>query len=315
MRSRLKRGWDSILRVKYQFQGWSARQQEKIKYINKKIYTGEQGNQSVGQLIKDGTPACIAKIGTTELKCLTIHQTKGGPQKWDIMKMRNGRYFGGIFPDTPEIFEQFSQHYIEALSEVSLLAIWYNKGEKQIIDRYAPQCKVVGDLTFLEPFYYADPWSQYLKGKKVLVIHPFEHSIKHQYAQREKIWANEKTLPEFELVHFKIPQNAGVQKPLFPDWVQTLDYLKSEISGIDFDVAIIGAGGWSVPLAAFIKKMGKIGVHMGGGSQVLFGIRGGRWDIDPMVFPFYNEHWINVLDEDKPNMAQVQKIPKIDQYW
>ena len=50
--------------------------------------------------------------------------------------------------------------------------------------------------------------------------------------------------------------------------------MKNQIVKTDFDIAIIGAGAYGFSLAAFIKKIGKKAVHLGGPTQVLFGIKG-----------------------------------------
>ena len=54
-----------------------------------------------------------------------------------------------------------------------------------------------------------------------------------------------------------------------------------EISEIDFEIAIIGAGAYGLPLGAFIKKIGRQAIHLGGATQILFGVRRARWEVDP----------------------------------
>ena len=45
-----------------------------------------------------------------------------------------------------------------------------------------------------------------------------------------------------------------------------------------FDIAIIGCGAYGFPLASFIKNLGKQAIHLGGVTQLLFGIKGKRWE-------------------------------------
>ena len=47
---------------------------------------------------------------------------------------------------------------------------------------------------------------------------------------------------------------------------------------IDFDVAIIGCGAYGFPLAAKLKQAGKQAIHLAGATQLLFGIKGKRWE-------------------------------------
>jgi hypothetical protein len=46
--------------------------------------------------------------------------------------------------------------------------------------------------------------------------------------------------------------------------------------------------------------MNKSAIYMGGELQILFGIKGERWDGWEKVNKFYNEHWTRSIDE-KPD--------------
>jgi NADPH-dependent 2,4-dienoyl-CoA reductase/sulfur reductase-like enzyme len=73
----------------------------------------------------------------------------------------------------------------------------------------------------------------------------------------------------------------------------------SEVERVDFDVALIGAGAYGMPLAAHAKKLGKKAVHMAGVTQILFGIRGRRWEKPPLT-DFFNDSWTRPLAEETP---------------
>jgi len=311
----LKKIYDSVLLRKYRIQKIWGMRKEKYKYRNHSINSPEKGNNKIKEYILQSSPSAIAKIGLTELKCLQIYNYRNTEENWLTMKKTGGRYFGGIFPDNKTSFNDFSEIYSHSLSSLNLLAVLYNTGEADMINKYASSAQLINGMSFIEPFYFSQPWSAALEGKTVLVVHPFESSIKHQYTNRKKLWENDSVLPDFKLKTLKVPQNAGVEKPKYPDWKSTLAHLSEKISEIDFDVALIGAGAWSIPLAVVARKAGKIGIHLGGGLQILFGIKGRRWDDHKIISSFYNRYWINILDEDKPNMEHVQKIPWIDRYW
>lgn len=65
----------------------------------------------------------------------------------------------------------------------------------------------------------------------------------------------------------------------FKDWFEALEYMKTEIDKVDYDICLIGAGAYGFPLAAHVKRQGKQGVHLGGALQLLFGIKGKRWEM------------------------------------
>lgn len=95
--------------------------------------------------------------------------------------------------------------------------------------------------------------------------------------------------------------NAGNDKEIqFEDWLSALDFMKSEIKKKEFDIAIIGAGSYGLPLAAYVKKLGKQAIHMAGVTQLLFGIRGKRWDNDKLYHTFFNKNWCYHSVEETP---------------
>ena len=84
--------------------------------------------------------------------------------------------------------------------------------------------------------------------------------------------------------------------------VGTLTALEKRIQRETFDVAIIGCGAYGLPLAATIKKMGKVAIHLGGATQLLFGISGARWRNNPAFHlqPLITDAWASPLEEERP---------------
>ena len=319
----------------------STRFRERLYYrcFGKHIHNSGKGNEIIGELIRQQKPVAIGKIGSNELKAILIYNNRyrcnritvsrilrQSPElatkdiKWLPFYRGNHqfKYCAGIFPDTPSVFERFSQIYIDSLQEMDLLAVWYNRGEARTIKDFAPSAQLMNTLKPLEqPYFNHHPWTQHLKNKKVLVVHPFTDTIKYQYHRRHLVWSNfdQEVLPEFELKTLRVPQNAAVETPWFKDWFETLNYLKHEIMQYEFDICIVGAGGWSIPLITYVKSLGKTGIHLGGSTQILFGIKGGRWDLRNKFQLLYNENWIRVLDSELPDISKVDKINLSDQYW
>ena len=174
-------------------------------------------------------------------------------------------------------------------------------------------------LEMLYPFFVERPWTRYLKGKKVLVVHPFEETIKMQYMKRKLLFENDDILPSFELKTLKAVQTIAGNKSQFNNWFEALQYMEDKIIQIDFDVCIIGCGAYGLPLAAFVKRMGKQAIHLAGGTQLLFGILGNRWtkqykmqkvwhyrpgiDINLDYTSLFNKYWCYPLDCDTPKGA------------
>ena len=119
-------------------------------------------------------------------------------------------------------------------------------------------------------------------------------------------------LPEFTLLTIRPPFSAGLVAPKHPDWMAALDDLKAQMDNINFDVALIGAGAFSLPLATHAKMRGKVGIHLGGVLQILFGIYGNRWKDDTEVQRFFNDNWVRPRKSETP-----EAVHKIENacYW
>ena len=226
-----------------------------------------------------------------------------GPFWWDD----EARYFisnnAGFFPTGDVYLERFAGRILNDIQGLDVLSSCC-PGELRLRP-FFPQAKIT-PLRDLEPYYHPSPWSQALEGKKVLVVHPFEGSIRSQYARRSLLFRDPKVLPEFELLTLKAVQSIGGASTGFKDWFEALDWMCGQMAGMDFDVAIIGAGAYSLPLAAYVKSLGKQGIHMGGATQILFGIRGSRWDRMPFFQGLYNEYWVHPLTDETP--ANYRKV-------
>jgi hypothetical protein len=120
-------------------------------------------------------------------------------------------------------------------------------------------------------------------------------------------------LPDFQLRAIGVPLSAYLATPEYPDWFAALDALRTRMeAAMPFDVAIVGAGAWSISLVAHAKKLGAWAIHLGGATQILFGVRGRRWETNKRVAAFYNEAWTRPSESETP--ANVQAVEE-GCYW
>ena len=80
--------------------------------------------------------------------------------------------------------------------------------------------------------------------------------------------------------------------------------MEQEALNLDFDVAILGCGAYGFPLAARFKRAGKKAIHLGGATQIFFGIKGKRWDDMPFFSEMYNDAWVRPLSSETPTKAK-----------
>lgn len=293
----------------------------------------QSSNDIIYKLLASGNPCLIARFGTTEINTinnyLCVHSNKPFLKKcieyiidnthtpwWNTNHFHTMSIYSGIFPEGQDTAERFSERYLQDIPEIDLLAC------HQYYEKFMPLRADIQriQLEMLYPFFVERSWSRILKGKKVLVIHPFEESIKAQYAKRDLLFDNPDILPEFELITMKAVQTVAGNKSEFKDWFEALAYMEDQVSSVNFDIAIIGCGAYGLPLAAHVKRLGKQAVHLAGGTQLLFGIIGNRWtetykkigvwhylpgyDINIDYTPLFNEKWIYPLPSDTPKNTQ-----------
>lgn len=210
----------------------------------------------------------------------------------------------GFFPPTDEALNAYSNRVCEDAPQIDLIGTTY-PGEKYDSVKFAPEMKAIPLIDF-EPFGKINPWSMALAGKKVLVIHPFENTIRAQYAKRKLLFKDPNTLPDFELITYRAISSFAGNKVPYATWFDALAKMCTDISHIDFDIVIIGCGAYGMHIGAFIKReMHKKAFHFCGATQLLFGIKGARWDQWPQYKEgLYNEHWVRPFASDTVQSAK-----------
>lgn len=69
-----------------------------------------------------------------------------------------------------------------------------------------------------------------------------------------------------------------------------------------------------IPLAAEIKRMGKTVIHLGGATQLMFGIMGTRWELENPEFckNVANKYWVRPMEMER--IAHADKVESAC-YW
>lgn len=258
--------------------------------------------------IASGRPFAAGKIGSLEAEALHIFLSSKNPKADRNWKGLGERLFAnvGVFPPSAEVFARFCKVYGESLGGIDGIAVWFNKGEQESIAKWAPDAQL-GEFSMLEPYLDANPWTLGLAGCRVVVVSPFRQSIERQIPRLEAVWSRHPIWPELaDISVVPAPFSAALAEPQDADWFAALDRLESDLAQRQFDIALIGAGGYSLPLCTRVKKMGRSAIHTGGATQLFFGIMGGRWRGSDFESRFANEHWIDPLPAELP--AKREKV-------
>ncbi len=278
----------------------------------------EYSSELISKALLSNKPKMIARLGSTELSCMinylgvkhpeTYKSIKGyitnqsPPWWWNPSTVSQMQQWSGFFPARIDKIEQFCELMIEDLHNVDILGSWL-KEESFFHSELSNAKKVM--LEDLEPFFTPNPWTKALENKRILVVHPFSETIKSQYQRREVLFDNG-LLPQFELEVISAVQSIAGQKTKFDNWFTALDSMKEQIAKRNFDVCILGCGAYGFPLASFVKNMGKQSIHMGGATQLLFGIKGKRWE-QFIVYPYanlFNKNWVRPNQNETPKQSK-----------
>lgn len=277
------------------------------KYNGKKILLPEEGNATILNAILDAMNTkkgyFVGRYGSNELDVMVKFENYNGGAINRYQKNAFDRlcFNAGFFPKDLQLVQRYVNEMKEASGVVDLMGVWFNPLEDYMLKKYAPKA-IYCALTGLEPYFFSQPWSKALQGKRVLVIHPFADSILKQYASvREELFENKSVLPCFDLRTIKAVQTiAGQQDSRFSTWFDAMDYLENAAFEKDFDIAILGCGAYGFPLAARLKKAGKVAIHLGGATQMLFGVKGTRWEKMPIFNSIINSKWVYPQEEERP---------------
>lgn len=262
--------------------------------------------------------------------------------------LREMEYGAGLYPINEATIETFIKVYLESLSSIDIFASWNDKFinieyalySNYILPNTTSACTLpnntrinsinkksgIVELTALESFYTTREhwWQTLFAGRCILVISPFVESIKKQLSseKRDKVWCGRwagfwPNNIEFKFIKFEHPWSLLSKEKKI---ISTLEYSKSFIDKLkwfekqidsvgEFDIALIGAGCYSLPLCSYIKNNKcKIAFHLGGGLQMMFGVYGARWDITNGIFKEYvNNEWIRPSGNEIPHGFKMQE--------
>lgn len=283
----------------------------------------EEFGATMASILVSNTPFLVGRFGQTELQILQQEKSKEirgrrysiidalacGDPYFYFYGAKARMELAGLKPLDPHARRRYTELVSESTQVVDILASWFPLEGWFTEELHG--AKIV-ELPALEPF-RGSLWTSGLEGKKVLVVHPYADLIFSQYSSnRAKIFRNERILPSFSLQVFQ-PLNAYEGEVANADsWFAGLESMKAEIRELDFDVALIGAGPFGLPLGAAIKESGRQAVVTGGATQLIFGIWGKRWQADSEVVKIRNSSWTTPYNSVG---SQVKKRVDRGAYW
>jgi len=277
-------------------------------YIYASLYSRvcniQQASLELNSLVMTSTPFMIARLGSVESRL--SHEYAFNSARYSHVTYKQCHNNAGIFPAIDDQITRVAEAHIKGLLNVDVLGFWPAPGQHELVTKYCTNATLV-KLSDLEPWraieHQLPPWSRFLAGKTVLVVHPFIYSISRQYQNRECVFPYTDILPSFNLILLRPPVTHCGLTDGYVSWNYAFQELEDRVLSQAFDVALIACGSYGLPLASSIKNNGRQAIHMGGSLQLLFGILGRRWERDATISTLINKHWTRPLPVERPEGA------------
>lgn len=288
---------------------------------NKVELSTDKVSEIIFNALSSDEPCMVARYGANEQRIVANYLSIKGKKKnvfkaiwgkvpfwwWDKYVRKDFTSIAGFFPDTDCYLEKYSERMIEDAKSLDVLLTWFG-WEPLLVNMENKLINFVG-LQEAEPWWQQNPWTRYLQGKKVLVVHPYSELIQRQYLKRDKLFNNKLVLPDFELKTIKAVQSIGGKVKGYDNWFDALKWMEDEMDKTEYDIALIGCGAYGFCLAAHAKRRGKKAIHLGGALQLLFGIKGNRWekeDYHPVYnySTIFNSYWVRPDNIYRPDNAE-----------
>lgn len=268
------------------------------------------------------------KIGTSEFNALKHYfqrQRQEQQQPYPIwittQMIHNAGFWNGVNVSIDDALDDWSQQTIKALQTLDAVVTW-NPEEKsqelEVLAFYAPKAQQI-PLRALEPYYSDTKYTMQMTQGKIAVVSPFAASIEKQWLKKSQLFPD----PIFgsESSASSKQEIVAIQSHYGPfmtvlDTTKTwskdilekgpnaaIQHLTERVINSGARYAFVGIGALSLPLVAALKAKGIVAIHTGGATQIMFGVKGHRWQNHAVISKFFNEHWISPSVSEVPSGA------------
>ncbi len=297
-------------KLSYDFFPSRRRITKRLARLNTQALSLFQTQARMIDLIQSDKPFLVGRPGGTESEGMAfflryrLSGRTGEPKPYPHSYRNLVRIGPGVTHRDDTDLDYFHLKYLEASLDTDLFGFGlFAPGALDMAIARSNSGTDICPIEHLEPLLALDggttPWTRALEGRRVLVVHPFEDTIKRQYRKRKKISGVSEMLPHFHLQTLRPPVTfAGEPSDML--WREHFEEVAKTVATKEFDIAIIGAGSYGLPLAHEIKKSGRQAIHLGGSLQLLFGIAGKRWEGISPFDVFIDETWVKPTPAETP---------------
>jgi hypothetical protein len=260
--------------------------EDRKKYIKNNI-DEYQISKKINYLIENDVSFFVNRTRSEDLIVYKIkHNMKLTEEDYEVMHINCG-----VYPKYDEnIIKYYCKEYMEVYENTDIFCYHYAHRLDVFLDLLCDKVTAGSFANCSYPNKFGDnSYLNKLNNKTVIVISSITDTLKLSY---ETMNLNFK----FGLIkYYKCTQSIAGNE-IDNNWEESLEIMKNDLEKIDFDIALISAGGYSGPLGLFIKKLGKQAINMGGSLQHHFKVNGNRWGKNP--------EWINTLEHEIPKNSE-----------
>ena len=257
----------------------------------------------------------VAGIETDFALFYMITSTPDYKDKFNLLKyLEDNKYKiknnAGIKLSSMESIQHYSLLFLEAFSLCDIYASWapfdcvyqsYPTSHTVLNNMFQEKDTIYSEVFDIYHYIYSTPWTFALKNKRVLMVSPFEESIKTKIDNRKDIYGID-LFPGCEIITIKPPQTQGDEESAEFD-IELINFFKrlDEIKD-KYDVALVSCGGYGNLVCSYIYKCGKSAIYVGGVLQMYWGILGTRWfeNRPDIIRLFLNKSWNRPTNNEKP---------------
>jgi hypothetical protein len=291
---------------------WSIEHTEAFQKGTHYISQGSiQISEEIRAALEEGRGSLIGRHGTVELTNLLLFNQFG---KIDLQRCTQLELNAGIFPRTDVSIKKWLVEYCIAAADANIMAAgWYTplaKPELNYLSKCNPGCEII-PLRSLEPYYSVpNHWTTSLKNQKVCVVSSFANTMRSQVPVLQEVWPDCNIIPSGVEWSFVRSYYSPALTEGFADWPngirswsEAVLVLEKEVLETGANIVLIGCGGLAMPLASRLKAAGKIAIVLGGSVQVLFGIKGARWETHSVIRQLFTDAWVYPTKAETPGGA------------
>jgi len=218
----------------------------------------------------------LIRVGECELRSILNNDNE--------MLYTNAGFYG-----SDELLNKWKGEYIRAVIDSDVLLDVYSCDSFRITSKLLMNLNIYKNCVpyWEESLSFWVDLCDTIAKHEICVISYFADEMKSQAKNLDKIH-NRPTPWKFSFI--EAFNSIEGNKP-HNDFFETLEIMKKRIDKSTADYFLVSCGCYGILLCDYIKKIGKNSIYVGGQLQLLFGLKGARWDKREGIKKNYNKFW------------------------